>query len=468
MSRYVLDYKSGEWRTYNPFIRLKILYIMKNLLDKTRLQRSKVQQFFRKHLHPPPSILEERPPKRIRLLPNKKSYTFKKPQDQPLKPVGPGVALQPNFPVDTRRPLGKEDLVFAKADYLAQNSIKVHDIVPTSRVQLVETHEKKKVIKLKPGLRRHNRVAGGKGVSIAPPNGIALPLSTVMKKWYPMRRLGGFHWSGVRESKLGKAKFKKFKKFQRFQRFQKSTYGGILSNDIKEKALRELEALKGSNGADVAIASSQRRLPAVEMPVIINRMKRSRAPHNPYLIRMLETKQSLEYTAGIFTRFFGPQILKWLEEEPIQQIQVVNVLYWMAYSGVKRAYQALRTKLAAGGLEKSVASRTSRALNLLDEREALRDSIVSDFAYTGPPVSAKEPEVQDGLKQRLRDFTLSQAFAQVSDGARDLTTQALYRLFVFAIGPIRRDAHLGWLEAMRQLRGERKVGVQARRRILPP
>lgn len=172
-------------------------------------------------------------------------------------------------------------------------------------------------------------------------------------------------------------------------------------------------------------------MPPVDLSVLIDGLKRSEAEHTKYLIARLQSDgKSLESKADTVKTFVGPQQLKRLEASPEQQLQAVDILYWMAYCGTPAAYKALRSKLEEGGLEETVETRISQALRLLDEQSAKRKLILSDFADAGSSSTApiEKVAIADQFKQKIRQ-SISSTLDHAGDVTRDLATNALCRMF---------------------------------------
>lgn len=237
---------------------------------------------------------------------------------------------------------------------------------------------------------------------------------TVFKKtfppWFPMGRFEGRRGAKQHHQNID---------YDKMLHLKKPTRGGLLSDDIAHRLPIS------PNNRHSESTGSAKILDPVEVSEIVEELKRSEAEATNYIIDRLES----DGAANSISKFIGPYKIKRIESSVAQQIQAVDVIYWLAYRGELEAQKVLKSKLASGGLEKSVETRINQALELLAENDKVRQTLLSDFADAGPPVSKKHQLINQVLTRINRGFSLSSAFSQALDVGKGLTMRGLCRLF---------------------------------------
>lgn len=125
---------------------------------------------------------------------------------------------------------------------------------------------------------------------------------------------------------------------------------------------------------------------AADVTVILNELEKSKTEHTDYFIRQLKSVPTRpESLIPTFSTFYGPQRLEWLESSLEEQLQVIEILYWIGYRhGKGKVEEAFESKLKQPRLKPEVENRIRQALELLNELSKIRESLVNDFANAGP------------------------------------------------------------------------------------
>ncbi|EGG09207.1 uncharacterized protein MELLADRAFT_96465 [Melampsora larici-populina 98AG31] len=404
LGHYVQNYYHTEQEYRDPFMRLSIIAFFNNILITNQPQRRQFEQLIVKaQLHTPIPSSEMRD-QRLATPHAELSIDADHNKANIAEEVSTGESNDDASVTQTKPATDIE--IISNPDPALTRSEKLEFLNSDRKNPLEEIVEEEEP-----------RVEGAKESSDSENSASITVFKKTFPSWFPMSRIEGRRGAKQHHQNIN---------YDKMLHLKKPTKAGLLSDDIAHRLPISI------NKEHSESTGSAKILDPVEVSEIVEELKRSKAEATNYIINQLESRKS----AYSISKFIGPYKIKRIESSIAQQIQAVDVIYWLAYRGEPEAQKVLESKLASGGLEESVETRIKQALELLAENNKIRQSLLSDFADAGPPISTKDQLINRLVTRINRGFSLSAAFGQALDVGKSLTVQGLCRLFAPATNRI--------------------------------